>query len=96
MNKELILKTLRKFKKDNEKKYHLIKIGIFGSYAKNKENENSDIDVVVQLSKQDLYELIGIKQELEQEFHKSVDIISYREKMNNFLKDRINKEAIYA
>ena len=96
MNKELILKTLRKFKEDNKDKYHLIKIGIFGSYAKNKENENSDIDVVVQLLNQDLFELIGIKQELEQTFHKSIDIVSYREKMNAFLRDRINKEAIYA
>ncbi len=96
MNKELILKTLRKFKEDNKEKYHLIKIGIFGSYAKNKENENSDIDVVVQLLNQDLFELIGIKQELEQKFHKSIDIVSYRKKMNAFLKNRINKEAIYA
>ena len=70
MDKELILKTLRKFREDNKEKYHLIKIGIFGSYANNKENENSDIDVVVQLSNQDLFELIGIKQELEQKFHK--------------------------
>ena len=96
MNKEIILKTLRKFKEDNKEKYHLIKIGIFGSYAKNKENENSDIDVVVQLLNQDLFELIGIKQELEQKFHKNIDIVSYREKMNAFLRDRINNEAIYA
>jgi len=39
--------------------------------------------------------LLGIKQDLEEQLSKHVDIISYRNKMNSFLKDRINKEAIF-
>jgi uncharacterized protein len=40
--------------------------------------------------------LVGIKQDLEERLHRSVDIVSYRENMNQFLKKRIDGEAIYA
>ena len=53
------------------------------------------IDVVVELERQDLFALIGIKQDLEDQLHRQVDVVSYREKMNRFLKTRIETEAIY-
>jgi predicted nucleotidyltransferase len=52
--------------------------------------------VVVELENPDLFNLIGIKQELEERFCCPVDIIRYREKMNGFLKRRIDQEAVYA
>jgi Nucleotidyltransferase domain. len=58
-------------------------------------NEASDIDVVVELERPDLFNLIGIKQDLEEQFGRSVDIVRYREKMNDFLKRRIDQEAVY-
>ncbi len=70
-------------------------LGLFGSAAQNKTNEYSDIDIVVKLEKQDLFNIIGIKQDLEDTLHTQVDIISYRERMNAFLKQRIDKEAVY-
>src|SRR3990167_4380481 len=90
-----ILEKIRSQKRDLQKKYAIKKIGLFGSFAKNAQKENSDIDIVVQLEKQDLFQIIGIKQDLEEELHRTVDVISYREKMNPFLKDRIDHEAIY-
>jgi predicted nucleotidyltransferase len=54
-----------------------------------------DIDVVVELKTQDLFDLIGIKLDLEEQLSQEVDIVSYRKKMNNFLKRRIDKEAVY-
>ena len=54
-----------------------------------------DIDVVVELKTQDLFDLIGIKLDLEEQLSQQVDIVSYRDKMNNFLKRRIDKEAVY-
>jgi hypothetical protein len=43
----------------------------------------------------DLFNLIGIKQDLEEQLHLPVDVISYRLNMNPFLKGRIDTEAIY-
>jgi len=79
----------------NQEKYDIIKIGLFGSAARESMIEESDIDVVVELGKPDLFNLIGIKQDLEEQLHRSVDIVRYRGKMNAFLKRRIDKEAVY-
>ena len=35
--------------------------------------------------KPDLFMLVGIKNELEEKLHRSVDIVTYRENMNKFL-----------
>jgi len=95
MTQEKIIQALKKFKKENKNKYHIKSLGIFGSAAKNCMHENSDIDVVVNLTKQDLFELIGIKQALEEILNSPIDIVSYREKMNAFLKKHIDEEAVY-
>jgi uncharacterized protein len=91
-----LLGQLRQYKELNREKYYILRIGIFGSAAKNKMGEKSDLDIVVELGKPDLFTLIGIKQDLEEKFQRPVDIIRYRTSMNKFLKDRIEKEAIYA
>ena len=95
MEREEIIQLLKIFKEENKNKYHIKKLGIFGSFAKNKMKEESDIDIVVNLTKQDLFELIGIKQDLEERLKYSIDIVSYRETMNSFLKKRIDEEVVY-
>ena len=95
MNQDEIIAILRRFKEMNKDRYEIIRIGVFGSVARGNINEQSDIDVVVELGKPDLFYLIGIKQDLEEKFHRSVDIVRYRDRMNAFLKGRIDKEAVY-
>lgn len=79
------------------KEYHLQKIGIFGSIARNEQNENSDIDLIVEFKKDtaDLYSIKQlIKQELEEKFNRSVDIC--REKyLKPYFKKQIQREAKY-
>jgi len=48
MDRNDILKYLSDNKDIFEKKYNIIKIGIFGSYARNTYNEHSDIDLIVE------------------------------------------------
>jgi len=95
MNKNEIILALRRYKEENQKKYRIIRIGIFGSAARDAMKEQSDIDVVVELEKQDLFNIIGIKQDLEEQLQQAVDIVSYRKNMNEFLKQRIDNEAAY-
>ncbi len=87
--------ALRRFKEKNRNKYRIIRIGIFGSAARDTMRVQSDIDVVVELEKQDLFTIIGIKQDLEEQLQQAVDIVSYRKNMNKFLKRRIDNEAAY-
>ena len=96
MKRTDIIEILRQFKEVNQKKYSIQAIGIFGSASQEFISETSDIDVVVELENPDLLNLIGIKQDLEERFNCSVDIVRYRENMNVFLKNRIDQEAVYA
>lgn len=95
MKRDDIILSLRRFKEINQQKYNIIRIGLFGSGARDNMGEQSDIDVVVELETQDFFDLIGIKLDLEEQLSQEVDIVSYREKMNEFLKRRIDKEAVY-
>ena len=95
MKRDDIILSLRRFKEMNQQKYNIIRIGFFGSAARDNMREQSDIDVVVELEIQDLFDLIGIKLDLEEQLSQEIDIVSYRKKMNEFLKRRIDKEAVY-
>lgn len=79
-------------------KFHIIRIGIFGSYARGDQNINSDIDLLVEFEEDtnDLYEL---KQQLKDFFlenlHIKADIC--REKyIKPRIKKSILKETVYA
>ena len=95
MKRDDIILSLRRFKEINQQKYNIIRIGLFGSGARDNMREQSDIDVVVELETQGLFDLIGIKLDLEEQLSQEVDIISYRKQMNELLKRRIDKEAVY-
>lgn len=94
-DKDLALEKLRKHKKDFEKQYGVTRIGIFGSVARNEVNSDSDVDIVVEMKDPDLFYLVHIKETLENEFQRPVDIVRYRDNMNMFLKEHIHSEAIY-
>lgn len=95
LRKEEVLSYLEEFKEKNRNKYHIVKLGLFGSCTRNEMNEDSDIDIVVELEKPKIFDLIGIKQDLEKVFSRSVDIVRIRKSMNKFLENRIKKEAIF-
>ena len=89
------LGLLRSCKHDVEERYGVMAIGLFGSLARNQGTATSDVDVVVKLRDSDLFMLVHLKEELEATFHRHVDLIQYRERMNPFLKQRIEQEAVY-
>ncbi len=90
MSRTEVLQILKAFKEKNGKEYGILTIGLFGSAAKDSMNEAGDIDVAVELESPDLFNLIDIKQELEEQFDRPVDIVRYRERMNDFLKRRMD------
>jgi predicted nucleotidyltransferase len=96
MGKKEIIEILRDYKKEYAEQYGILDIGVFGSIARDEALEDSDVDVVVRIVNPDLFMLVGIKNELEERLHRPVDIVTYRESMNKFLKKRIDGEAVYA
>ena len=92
---EEVLGILKKRKPAFETAYGVTAIGVFGSLARDEAVPDSDVDVVVKMSKPDLFFMVHIKEELENAYKAKVDIVHYREKMNAFLKKRIDQEAVY-
>ena len=96
LNREMILRQLRNHGSEFERLYGVTKIGVFGSAARDELRPNSDIDVIVEMREPDLFYLVHIKEALEKDFQRSVDIVRYRKSMNHYLKARIDREACYA
>ncbi len=96
MKKRKVLKMLKDYKEHSKYSENIIALGIFGSYARGEDSEVSDIDVFVALRVPKMFDLIGIKQDLQELSQSNIDIVLLQSNMNNFLKKRIAKEGIYA
>ena len=79
-------------------RFHIIRIGLFGSYARGDQKERSDIDLLVEFEEntEDLHELKSqIKDLFKDKFGIDIDIC--REKyIKPRIKNRILKETVYA
>ncbi len=95
MNRDDVLAVLGQFKRDHAEQYGILEIGIFGSVARNEQHDDSDVDICIKTQTPDPFALVHIKEAIEGLVHKHVDIVRVREKMNPFLKERIEKEALY-
>jgi predicted nucleotidyltransferase len=95
MNRAEIIKKLKNYKEKKQFHYNFLKIGLFGSVARNTNHKGSDIDIIVEQKIPDLFILGTIKAELEEEFGTQIDIIRLHDGINDFLKKRINQESIY-
>jgi predicted nucleotidyltransferase len=69
LQKDIIIHTIMPFSP--------VRIGIFGSAARGENTENSDIDILYQLKdKVGLFNLVRIKDSLEEKLNKKVDLVS--------------------
>ncbi len=96
--KEEILHFLTENKEYLLNRYHLSKIGLFGSFAKGKANTNSDVDIIFDFKDNSILDVYTIKLELKNylssKFDRDVDLA--REKyLKPYAKDEILKSVIY-
>ncbi|GAB1447808.1 nucleotidyltransferase family protein [Bacteroidota bacterium] len=75
---ETIKSRLVKHKKDLSERYGLMNIAIFGSYARNQQTPDSDIDILVEFNKPIGMEFIDLAEELEKILSQKVDLVSKR------------------
>ncbi len=94
MNRDEILSFLRDFKARFGDQYGIVSLGVFGSVARDELREDSDIDLYVTTRTADPFALVHVKDQIEHELRRHIDIVRVREKMNPFLKKRIEEEGI--
>ena len=95
ITKDEIITFLKQYKKEHIKDYNLRKIGIFGSIARGDNHNLSDIDVVVEFTKPNLFIQAGIMEDLKEHFNVDVDVIVLSNQTNPKLLKRINQDVIY-
>lgn len=94
LNKENILEFLRGKKEYLLQEYGVTSISLFGSYARGEETEESDIDFFVEMPA-DFDKLFDLKEYLEKNFHKSVDVIRKHLNLRQRFLEEIEKDGLY-
>ena len=79
------------------KKYKVTRAGVFGSYARGEQKQNSDVDILIEIGDwADLVELIRLKKLIEKKINKKIDLVEYgnirKEIKENILNEEISIE----
>ncbi|KIM12339.1 MAG: hypothetical protein KU38_05580 [Sulfurovum sp. FS08-3] len=77
-----------------KEKYHIASLSLFGSYARDEQRDDSDVDLLVDFEQTpDLLTFIELEEHLSHSLNKNVDLVIKR-KLKSQLKEQILKEAI--
>ena len=94
IDKTNILNYLKEHYSEFKSKYNVEQIGLFGSYARDEATENSDIDIFVKM-KPSLFDMVAIKEQIENDLDKKVDIIREHKNIKPIFLKMIQKDLIY-
>jgi len=89
-----ILPLLRAHHHTWAERFHLRRIGLFGSVVRGEATVSSDVDVWVELDPLTPFAMVHLKQELELLLQRPVDLVRLRERMNPDLRQAILSEGI--
>ena len=68
LSKEIILQRLRQIKPQLQEKYNLKELALFGSYSRDEQTDNSDIDIMVKMSIPNFKNYVNAYRSLEELF----------------------------
>jgi uncharacterized protein len=90
MEKKEIIKIIRNSKPEMESIYGVKKLGLFGSYVREKQGKRSDIDLLVTFNRDiDLFDFLDLREYLESRLSAKVDLV-----MASALKPAIGKRIL--
>lgn len=89
MTREEVIKRLREIKPMLKDEYSIKRIGLFGSFSNDSYNEDSDIDLLVELEKPIGWKFFSLELYLEEIFNKKIDLVT-----RNALKDQIREQIL--
>ncbi|MCK9372272.1 MAG: nucleotidyltransferase domain-containing protein [Sulfuricurvum sp.] len=93
--KQSIFNQIKETKQTLNEQYGITKIAVFGSYARDEENENSDIDIVIlEMKRKNGFLIAKAKLFLSETLNKEVDI-GLLDSIRPFIRKRIEKDLIY-
>lgn len=92
LNSKKIIKKIQEKSRDIQK-YNVKKIGLFGSYLKDKQHKKSDIDILVAFNKETFDNYMDLLFLLERIFKRKIDLVIEKDLHPEF--KYVKKEAKY-
>lgn len=89
---EKILKSKKKFLKE---KFQVKKIGVFGSFARNEQSDNSDVDILVEFYEPIGWDFFDLQEYLKHILQREVDLVTEKA-LKSQIKAEILNEVKYA
>jgi len=90
MDKKEIIEIIQKRKPELTTRYGVRRLGLFGSYVKNQQRKKSDVDILVQFSRDiDLFDFIDLREYLENQLDAKVDLV-----MESALKPNLGRRIL--
>ena len=89
-----IIQFLKKNKTFLREQFHCSEIGLFGSFSDNTHNEDSDIDILVELERPIGWKFFSLELYLESIFKRKIDLVT-KNALKLQIKDSILKQVNY-
>ncbi len=96
LSKTDIINLIRNEKKFLKSEFGVITIGLFGSYAKDEQNSDSDIDILVELKEPRFDWLAGLQIYMEKKFRRKIELFRKSNLVKSRFIERVEKDIIYA
>ncbi len=94
ITKEYVLNSIRESLKEIKHKFKVKTIGLFGSFSRGEQNENSDIDLLVDFEPgADLFDLIELENYLVEKLGRKVDAVPAQALRKEFRESILNEVA---
>jgi hypothetical protein len=94
ISKDEIINKLRELKPNLQNDYSVKEIGLFGSFSDETFNEESDIDILVELNQPIGWKFFSLEIYLEKTFGRKIDLVT-KSALKEQLKDKILKQVNY-
>jgi predicted nucleotidyltransferase len=96
ISKDQIISLIRIEKELLKEKFGVVNIGLFGSYAKDQQTPDSDIDLLVEFKEPRFDWIANLQDYMETKFKKRVEIVRKRNSAGSRFFYRVEQEVIYA
>ncbi len=89
------IEILRRHEDVIKQKYHVKKIGVFGSYVRSEQKKSSDIDILVEFKKTpDFFEFLKLEEYLGSILGIKVDLVT-KDALKPYIGKHILEEVVY-
>ncbi len=79
---------------DAIRNYGVTELGVFGSFVRNEQRPDSDVDVLVELQRETFRDYMGLLNFLESLFERKVDLVM-KDAIKPIIRNRILRETVY-